>query len=534
MGFSKNVSCNNRMRTLCLKRVFFAFLGAVLCGFLVGCSSNNASTAQTSSKESSVFVYGTTGYGVQMDDVGLNPHHTYSGWSAVRYGVAETLFRFSDSMEIEPWLASSYTYVDDKTLEIVLKEDIKFSSGRSLDAVAVKECFEALMRDHDRAPRDMKISHIDAQNNRMVIHTTEPCPSLINYLCDPYTALIDMQYGVQADGNVAGTGPYKAYAISDTEISLGKNEAYWAGMPEIDTIIVRAFSDTQTLQSALQSGEIDATYGLAYASYPLFENQAYRINDCFTTRSFFGQMNYRSEILQEKAVREAIVRSIDKESFVKKLLNGRGEMAIGPFPAQLPFGDQGLRPLDFNLDYARQLLDEAGWNQFGNDGIRQKDGKRLHIRWLSYPGRLELPLLAEAVQATLKQVGIEVELIVSANHTELRKDVSSWDIYASSLTTAPTGDPEYFFASTCLPESTKNFGGYINNELIQDYSRLSTTFDKQERSALATSMSQHLVDDAGYFFVSFLQMGIVTKANISGIIPHTCDYYEITHNLKMG
>ena len=52
------------------------------------------------------FVYGTTGYGVQMDDTGLNPHSAYSGWSAVRYGVGETLFKFSDAMEAEPWLAT--------------------------------------------------------------------------------------------------------------------------------------------------------------------------------------------------------------------------------------------------------------------------------------------------------------------------------------------------------------------------------------------------------------------------------------------
>ena len=36
------------------------------------------------------------------------------------------------------------------------------------------------------------------------------------------------------------------------------------------------------------------------------------------------------------------------------------------------------------------------------DGIREKDGQKLVIRWLTYPSRQELPLLAESVQATLK------------------------------------------------------------------------------------------------------------------------------------
>ena len=43
----------------------------------------------------------------------------------------------------------------------------------------------------------------------VTIHTSEPCPALINYLGDPYGAIIDMDYGVQGEGgsaNVAGTG----------------------------------------------------------------------------------------------------------------------------------------------------------------------------------------------------------------------------------------------------------------------------------------------------------------------------------------
>ena len=517
-----------------LPKILIVLFTAGLCALIAGCTFHDGQSNSLDVRhENKTFIYGTTGYGIQMDDVGLNPHHAYSGWSAVRYGVGETLFRFSDSMEIEPWLGLSYSYIDDTTLEIVLRDDIKFTSGRNLDAAAVKECLEALIRDHDRAPQDLKIDHIDAHANRVTIHAAEPSPSLINYLCDPYAAIIDMRFGIQNDGNVAGTGPFKANTISDTEISLEKNNDYWGGSPQVDKIIVRSFSDTQTLQSALQSGEIDATYGLAYASYPLFENNTYSINNCFTTRCFFGQMNYRSEVLQDRSVREAIVRSVDKESFVKMLLGGRGETAIGPFPAQLPFGDKNLHSLDYDLDRAGKLLDEAGWDQFDSDGIRKKEGKRLTIRWLTYSGRLELPLLAEAVQASLKQVGIDVEIVVSANHTELRKDTSSWDIYASSLTTAPTGDPEYFFASTCLPNSAKNFGGYNDNNLNQEYERLHVSADKNERNALTVSMSQRLIDDAGYFFVSFLEMGIVSKSSISGIRPHTSDYYEITHELKV-
>ena len=50
--------------------------------YLTGCTSDN-----TTSSTEKVFHFGTTAYGIEMGNTGLNPHHDYSGWSAVRYGV---------------------------------------------------------------------------------------------------------------------------------------------------------------------------------------------------------------------------------------------------------------------------------------------------------------------------------------------------------------------------------------------------------------------------------------------------------------
>ena len=108
------------------------------------------------------FVYGTTGYSEEMGDAGLNPHDNYSGWSALRYGVGETLFKYNDNMEVEPWLATDYEFVDDTTVKITLRDGVKFSSGRAMDAEAVKECLEDLIAGHVRAPSDVKVDHIVA------------------------------------------------------------------------------------------------------------------------------------------------------------------------------------------------------------------------------------------------------------------------------------------------------------------------------------------------------------------------------------
>ena len=318
------------------------------------------------------FVYGTTGYSEEMGDAGLNPHDNYSGWSALRYGVGETLFKYNDNMEVEPWLATDYEFVDDTTVKITLRDGVKFSSGRTMDAEAVKECLEDLIAVHDRAPYDLKIDHIDADGLTLTIYTTEPCPAIINYLGDPYGAIIDMDYGIQGEGgsaNVAGTGPYVATNVTPTQIDLVKNEDYWGGDVKVDNITVKSFADGSALTAALQTGDIQGTYGLQYDNYPLFENNPdYTINSCATSRCFFGQFNMESELMQDQNIRKAVEMGIDKEGFCSVIMQGRGVPAKAAFPSSFSYGNDAVETVSYDPDGAKKLLEDSGWTDTDGDG----------------------------------------------------------------------------------------------------------------------------------------------------------------------
>lgn len=526
----------------CTRRSFLAagMAAAAALGLAssTGCAadagSGPASGQASGSGSGKEFVYGTTGYGVEMDDAGLNPHEAYSGWSAVRYGVGETLFRFTDALQPEPWLATGYEFASDTECLITLREDVRFTSGRAMDAQVVKECLEHLVQAHDRAAGDLRIASVSADGFTVTITTSEPCPALINSLCDPYGAIVDVQAGLDG-ASVSGTGPYRAVAVSDTQITLEKNDHYWNGAPHLDRIVVRSVTDGDTLTAALQSGEIDAAYGMPYASYELFASGGrYAIESCDTTRTFFGQTSAASPVMQDAAVRQALAMGIDKQGFISALLNGRGVAADGPFTADMPFGDGAVSAPDYDPERAKSVLEQAGWVDEDGDGIREKDGRKLVVRWLTYPGRVELPLLAESAQATLRQIGFDVQVNSTANHTEVRKDQSAWDVYVSALVTAPTGDPEYFFAASCVTGAPANYGGYSNAELDGLASQLHAAFDADERARLAVQMQQIVLDDACFFFASHLTMGIVAKSEVSGLEPHPCDYYEITADLDVA
>lgn len=493
---------------------------------IAGCGKSTASTEK-------VFYYGDTTFNAENDETDVNPHNGYLGWACIRYGVGETLFKYSDTMELEPWLAESYENVDELTWKINLKAGITFTSGRKLDGEAVKECIEHLVAVHKRAAGDLNIERVEAEADTVIITTAKPVPALINYLSDPYGCIIDMQAGITDEGNVSATGPYIAEEIvTDSGLTLVKNQNYWNGEPRLDKIIVKTISDGDTLTMALQSGELNAAYGLPYSSLSLFNNSNYTISSSETSRSFFAQMNYANVNLQDSNVRAAIAMAINKKDFTNVLLKGNGTLAEGPFPKDYTFGDSYVKAAEYNIDNARHLLAQSGWKDTDGDGYVEKNGEKLTLRWLTYPSRQELPLLAENVQASLKQIGIDVKINCTANHLDYVKK-GEWDIYASAFVCAPTGDPEYFFTTHCLKNSSKNRGGYYNEQLEQLEEQLSTTFDTEGREQLGIKMTQTILDDNAFIFASHLKMSIVSGKGVSGLTAHPSDYYEITAELDM-
>ncbi len=528
-----------------MKKIIASLLALCLsAGILAGCAAapaaapeantaGSASAEETAAKKT--FVFGDTTFNAENEEPDINPHSAYSGWPCIRYGVGETLLKIADDGSLEPWLAESYELVDDTTWKIVLKDGICFSNGKTCDAEAVKACLAHLVEVHERAAGNLKIASMEANGNELIIRTSDPNPVLMNYLSEAYGCIIDMEEGISEDGIVVGTGPFIATeVVTDDHVKLVKNPNYWDGDVKIDEVLVRTISDGDTLAMALQSGEIDAAYGMAYASYPLFENDDFKFTSIQTSRCFFGQMNFNSEIMQDPAVRKAIAMGIDKDGFVKVLLNGYGYPAIGAFPDSFPFGGQNITTESYDPDGAKEVLEQAGWKDTDGDGIREKDGKKLTIRWLTYPSRQELPLLAESAQATLKDIGMDIQPNITKDHNSIRKEPDQWDIWVSANVNCGLGDPANFFDTYCLDASVKNSGGHHSDRLEELAAELSGTFDPDERGRLAIEMQQELVNDNSNIFCSFLRMSMIMKEGVTGLEAHACDFYELTADLDIN
>lgn len=94
------------------KRLITWIAAALLLLTAAGCGGTEETNRSAGGK---TFVMGDTTFNPENNEPDINPHNDNSGWACIRYGVGETLFRYSDTMEIEPWLAESYEPVDDVT-----------------------------------------------------------------------------------------------------------------------------------------------------------------------------------------------------------------------------------------------------------------------------------------------------------------------------------------------------------------------------------------------------------------------------------
>jgi len=100
----------------------------------------------------------------------------------MRYGITEGLFKFNDNMEVEPWLADSYTVNDEHTEWVItLKDGVKFSDGCDLTPTKVKEYFEYLKEmGPSGSAKPQKYLEFEAtitaddEANTLTIQTTSP------------------------------------------------------------------------------------------------------------------------------------------------------------------------------------------------------------------------------------------------------------------------------------------------------------------------------------------------------------------------
>lgn len=497
-------------------------LALAVCAF-AGCGGGDAESAA-----STEFVIASNG----ALSAGLDPATEYDGWETMRWGIGETLYVLDDNMTPQPFLASDYDVSGDQlTWTFIIKDGITFHNGNPVDGNAVKGSIERLIANNERAATDLNIASVAADGQNVMITTNEPNASLVNSLCDPYACIVDASVDTSAyDSCPIGTGPYKveSYTVDDS-LNLSRNDAYWNGTPKMETVVVRQIPDQSTLSAALQSGEINAAYGIPYSDLESFNSsEDFTVSQAATSRVFMLYYNLNDPVMKDVEVRKAIGMAIDKEALGSVVLAGAGTATQAAFPSYLPYGDDALmtNAMPFDVDGANAALEAAGYVDSDGDGIREKDGEKLSLKLVTY-GRTGLPEQAEAVQSALNDIGMDVSYQQYDSIGEVLES-GDYSVCVYAFVTTPVGDPVNYLTTTMGTDQGSNFGGYSNPEVDAKLKELTSEFDTEKRADLAIEIQQLALGDVAYCYLTHLNMALVCQSNVTGINQSPSDYYIIT------
>ncbi|MBQ7370857.1 MAG: ABC transporter substrate-binding protein [Blautia sp.] len=486
------------------------------------------------------YAAGTLTFGCQnYGGGGVDPaEQINTAWNAMRYGVTECLFKFTDSMEVEPWLAESYEVSDDHTTwTIKLKDGIKFSTGADMTASAVKASFDRLKEDgpNGSASPDKYLEYdaeitADDDANTITIVTQTAYPDLTKNLAYPVLAIVDVAETEDYSHGTIGTGPYVIDTYTDeVGYTLKKNENYREEVP-YDDVTLYYMGDASAKAMALQNGQVDLVENITNVAdiQSLQESDAYTVDIANGVRCGFAYINQKG-VLGNDTLRKAVIMAVDDETICNSaLIGGLYEPGFSVLPSNLAYGYDTLEnPNAFDAEAAAALLDEAGIVDTDGDGIRELDGENIVLKYIYYDNRL-LKEFAQAQHMYLNQIGIEVEESEQDSDTEWNMMVNGeYDLCASNWTTVGTGDPTEYL-DNWYGKSSANYCGFQNDEYDELYEQLRTELDNEKRTEIITRLQQILVDNGAALIDGYYKSSMIYSQNVGYAHIHTADYYWLS------
>lgn len=499
----------------------------------VGAVSKSGETT-TDGERADLVLGATTGFfGAESLDVAYN----WDGWIMSIYGISENLYRLDENIEPQPWIAESVETPDENTWVFTIRDGVTFSNGKTVDAKAVKACFERTYEKNERADSTLKIKSMEADGMKFTIVTPEPNPTLLNDLCDPLLGIYDATEEPDEELGVSCTGPYVATSFTAmTDVKMRANENYWGGAPKADTVELKIIDDQDALDMALANGEIDLiAQETANGASKFTDTSKYTTDTVTTTRANFLSFNLKTEGLDDLAVRQAINYCIDREGYADVVYQGFATPCYGIYPDNLAFGGTdglNLTVDSYDADKAKEILADAGYQDTDGDGILDKDGVNLSFKVLTYSYNDNCIQLADMLQAELSQIGIELSI---ETQDVLDDPLASgdFDLAILNYAMAPIGTPSYFINMLFTTGASNNYGGYSNEKVDALAAEIGTTSDNDKVVSLTRELEQQVLDDMPFAFVADQQLIFVYSNKVKGVQINPTEYYLVTNTLSV-
>lgn len=300
-----------------------------------------------------------------------------------------------------------------------------------------------------------------------------------------------------------GAGPYKVDNVdfNTGTVSFVPNENWWGDEPLLDRVTFRQM-ESQASINAFKAGEVDATGVASKDRLASVEDMdGIEIRTAMRPSNILITLNSESPHLGDIKVREAIMTGIDRAQLATIRFNGIGyeEELPGSFTlyqTQEGYEDIFGELVQFDVEKAKSLLDEAGWTE-GSNGVREKDGETLTLNYVLLGDDPNSRASASATQKMMRDIGVDLQ-IQERPSSDFSKVITerSFDVFPMGFSsTDPFGVA--YFGQMYMSDSELNRSGTGTEELDAKILELQQIGDSDEQIARANELEKEALGTYG-------------------------------------
>ena len=236
--------------------------------------------------------------------------------------------------QVVPGLASSWDFdTQTNTYTFHMAENATWHDGEPVTAEDVKFTIEAIMNPEngsENAPNYEDVQEINVIDDHTISFQLDaPNVAFLDYM----TMAVLPKHLLEGEDmqtsdffrNPVGTGPYKLESWEKGQaITLTRNEDYFKGTPNIDTIVFKIVEDDNAKALQLRSGELNLALLTPKDAAAFTEDESYTCYDMKTSDYRGIMFNFANEYWQNnRDLIPAVCYGIDRQAIVDAVLLGQ-------------------------------------------------------------------------------------------------------------------------------------------------------------------------------------------------------------------
>lgn len=433
---------------------------------------------------------------------------SWGNGSIYMQAVFDALLSQDDSGELQPWLATDWSYDDSNTvLTLTLRDDVFFTDGEQLTAEAA-----VLSLEHFRDGTASNSSRLSAaefeavDDTTLVITLDDPDPAFLNYLAQDAGTIASpsMWENENAATEPVGSGPYVLdtdRTVTGTTYVYTRNEDYWnADAVHYDALTINVLGDTTSIVNAIKAGEANGARLPNNSGNAEIEASGWTIHP--------NEINFQGILLLDRdgtlnpalndvRVRQAINYAFDREALLDALQDGLGTPTSQPFgPTSEAYDAELDDSYPYDPEKAQELLAEAGYA----DGLT-----------ISMPSTATYQSTFDLVSQQLADIGITVEYTDSGDVGDFISDILTPKYEASWMVLQQ--DPDWQLVEFLVsPTATWNPFG-TEDETVAALSETMQYGSEDEAAEAAGALNRYLIDEAWFAPLYRVQSSFATDAD---------------------